>query len=95
MNRKHSWISALLSPVKRGLLCMIFAGSWWLAAEYLIFTFLPNFNVYNNYLTRSGNTSYDVFLIWAWIPSLTILILGCIFWASGLAGRLWDVIADA
>lgn len=83
---------AILQPAIRMMVLSMMAVGWYLAAGYIFLVFLPtNFVVYTTALKNAGYTTYDVYFIWAWLPTLTILILG-IFWASGLLGELWEIV---
>lgn len=85
-------IKAVLQPAIRMVVLSMIAIGWYLAAGYIFLVFLPtNFVVYNTTLKNAGYTSYDVYFIWAWIPTLTLFMLG-IFWASGLLGELWGIV---
>lgn len=85
-------IKAVLQPAIRMTVLSMIAVGWYLAAGYIFLVFLPtNFVVYTTTVKNAGYTTYDVYFIWAWIPTLFLLVVG-IFWASGLLGELWEIV---
>ena len=81
---------ALIRPVMRSIVCMMFAVSWNLGSAFLLLNFLPlNFGYWNTMIANQGTNNFDVYMFWGWIPTLLILIIG-IFWSSGLLGRMGE-----
>lgn len=92
MTRKFA-SQAILKPAIRMIVISMIAIGWYLLAGYLFLDFLPqNFAYYNNLITRQNTTVYDVYFIWAWIPTLFLFTMG-IFWASGLLRQLWGILS--
>lgn len=88
------WTSdAILKPAIRMTVLSMVAVAWYLLAGYLFLVFFPtNFRYYNTLITDQGTTTFDVYYLWAWIPTLLIFTIG-IFWASGLLNQLWRILS--
>lgn len=93
MRKKNYAMQAVARPMMRMSLCVLIAVSWFILSIQLFLVYLPKFNYYNRLITAQGTTSEDVWYIWAWIPTLVILVFG-IFWASGIIGKFWDAVKE-
>ena len=92
MKGKRFVTKSVLQPAIRMTVLSMIAVGWYLIANFLFLDFFPlNFNAYNTMVKNSGSTTYDVYFVWAWIPTIFIFVVG-IFWASGLLGELWEVL---
>lgn len=77
-------------PMLRGSITVISAVAWFILSVLIFQVYLPQFNYYNQILINQGTNANDVWFIWAWVPTLLILVLG-IFWASGMFGKMWEI----
>jgi len=72
-------------------LCVLAAVAWFILSIELFLVYLPQFKYYQTLITDQATTTQDVWYIWAWIPTLLILVFG-IFWASGIVGKFWNAV---
>lgn len=93
MKKRKAAMEMVGRPMLRGSITVIAAVGWFLLSVFIFQVYLPQFGFYVQILANEGTTQNDVWFIWAWIPTLLILVLG-IFWASGLFGKLWRIMQN-
>ena len=86
-NKVPKWF---MLTVMRGSVTIAGAVGWFLLPPFIFLFWLPQFNLYNNWLTNQGTTANDVYFFWAWVPTIVWLIFG-IFWAGGVIDMIREV----
>lgn len=92
--KKRAMMEAVGKPMMRGSITVLMAVAWFIGSVFIFQVYLPQFNYYERILINQGTNDNDVWFIWAWIPTLLILVIG-MFWSSGILGKLWEILSHA
>ena len=92
--KKRAMMEAVGRPMMRSTITVIAAVGWFLLSVFIFQVYLPQFNYYERVLINQGTNDNDVWFIWAWIPTLLILVIGML-WSSGILGKLWGILSEA